>query len=199
MLRAAGARVTGVDVDASAVEPSAGLLNLDAATTRIELTTLSGIHNAPSRLGLALALAAAAGAPVRMADDVVNRLAVPVAGDDLLAPFLDIEIPPDPRPPARQHRAVTIAARRPRFEPRNMDFAGGLARWDLDRGSLEYDDEPSYLTDYRAADDRSATLASAVPQPRGSAALVQAIVPCAVLSALTLPVPSRFMGGSRLG
>jgi hypothetical protein len=38
-------------------------------------------------------MAAAAGAPVRLADTVMDRLAVPVAGDDLLGPLLD-RVPP---------------------------------------------------------------------------------------------------------
>jgi hypothetical protein len=183
LLRAAGARVTGVDIDASAAEAPGGFLDPDAATTRIELATDSVIRNAPSRLTLALALAAAAGAPVRVADAVMDRLAVPVDGDDLLAPFLDFEPPPDPRLEAKARRtggrplrAVRIAARRPRFEPRNMDFADGLDRWDLERGVLGDTDQTSHLTDYQVtAGDGSAALSAAVPQPRGGAALVQTI------------------------
>jgi hypothetical protein len=175
MLRAAGARITGVDIDASGAGAPAGLLDAEAITTRIELSGLSGARNAPSRLGLALALAAASGAPVRVADDVVNRLAVPVEGDDLLTPFLGLEPPPDPRKARRLPPVASIAARRPRFEPRNLGFEAGLDRWDLDAGSLT-EAGPAHLDDYQvSAGDRAATLASAVPQPRGSAALVQTI------------------------
>jgi hypothetical protein len=188
LLRAAGARVTGVDVDASAIEAPAGLLDPETVTTRIELTSVSAVRNAPSRLGLALALAAAAGAPVRVADDVMDRLAVPVEGDDLLTPFLDLEPPSDPRLEAKHQRTSgpgarrlprvvrVIAARRPRFEPLNMAFADGLERWDLDRGFSGETGPSSHLTDYQVtAGDRSAILASAVSQPRGSATLVQTI------------------------
>ena len=201
LLRAAGARVTGVDIDASVPDAaggrpsngadatatpagsSAGFLDPEAVTTRIELTGLSAVRYAPSRLGLALALAAAAGAPVRVADDLMNRLAVPVEGDDLLAPFLDLEPPRDPRLEAKMRRTgrpprlvLRIAARRPRFEPRNMAFAGGLERWDLDRGLPGDPDQSSDLTEYKvSAGDQTAILSSAVPQPQESAILAQTI------------------------
>jgi hypothetical protein len=42
MLRAPGARVTGVDIEASAIEASPGPLNPGEVTARIELTGLSG-------------------------------------------------------------------------------------------------------------------------------------------------------------
>jgi bifunctional DNase/RNase len=185
LLRAAGARVTGVDIDASGADTPGLFLDPATATTRIELTSHSVIRNAPSRLTLALALALAAGAPVRVADAVMDRLAVPVRGDDLLTPFLDLEPPPDPRFEAKLRRtggrrppamALRIASRCIRFEPRNMAFADGLDRWDLDPGLLYDADQPSHLTDYQVtAGDGSAALSSAVPAPRDCAALVQTI------------------------
>jgi hypothetical protein len=127
-------------------------------------------------------MAAAVNAPVRLADALLDRLAVPVSGDDLLSPFLD-RVPPAGQP-------VTLPGQRPRYEPRNLSFTDGLARWDLDRGSPHQADEDSgsrptdedsgsrRQTDgsYSAdADGQTAILSSAVPQPRGSAALVQVI------------------------
>ena len=56
---------------------------------------------------------------------------------------------------------------RPRFEPRNIDFADGLDRWDLD-GGAGYDCSAT-------ADGPSAVLSWVVPRPAGTAALVQAI------------------------
>jgi len=72
--------------------------------------------------------------PVRLADAVPGRLAVPVPGDDLLTPFLGrvppaAWPPPGPRPPRWPLAALPA---RPRYEPRNRDFAGGLDRRDLD-------------------------------------------------------------------
>ena len=60
-------------------------------------------------------MAAAAGAPVRLADAVMDRLAVPVPGDDLLAPFLDrvppvAQVPPGRGLPAGRGRASRPAA-----------------------------------------------------------------------------------------
>ena len=70
---------------------------------------------------------------------------------------------------------ATLPAKRPRFEPRNLDFAGGLDRWDLDSGSRR-DADPSRPQDYTAAADGDrAVLSSAAPRPAGSASLVQSV------------------------
>ena len=137
---------------------------------------LAGTRQVTADLGLGLALAAAAGAPVRLADAVMDRLAVPVPGDDLLTPFLD-RVPPAAR--ARPGHGLpdwpmaTLPRRRPRYEPRNLDFAAGLDRWDLDAGpGSAPDSEPDYAA---AAEAESAVLSSSVPRPAGSAVLVQAI------------------------
>ena len=71
--------------------------------------------------GYGLKLAVAAGAPVRVADEVMDRLAVPVHGEDVHAPFL---LPAADRPPGRP-------GQRRRFGPRNMAFTDGLDRWEL--------------------------------------------------------------------
>jgi hypothetical protein len=125
---------------------------------------------------------------VHVSDPLMERFAVPVEDGDLLAPFLDIWPPPDRRfAAALQQRALAIAGRRPRFEPRNMGFADGLDRWDLDLGGVGPFADASQADagagaqappagDYTAsAAEGSAMLSSAVPQPRGSAALVQTI------------------------
>ena len=174
LLRAAGATVTGVDLEVTAADIDE--LSPDVTVARIELGGPAGAWQVTARLGLGLAMAAAAGAPVRLADAVLDRLAVAVPGDDLLGPFLD-------RVPSAERRfraapwpaLVGRLARRPRYEPRNLAFADGLDRWDLDRGSLRETD-PSGLPDYSAAaEGRSAILSSDVPRPAGSAALVQTI------------------------
>jgi hypothetical protein len=176
LLRAAGATVTGVDIDVTTAD--ADELSPDAAVARIGLSGPAGTRQVMAALGLGLAMAAAAGAPVRLADEVLDRVAVPVPGEDLLGPLLDRAPPVAQVLPGRGpvgSLMAAVPAKRPRFEPRNLDFAGGLDRWDLDASSRPEAD-PSRPADYRAeADGESAVLSSAVPRPAGSAALVQAI------------------------
>ena len=178
LLGAARAQVTGVDVDVT----DAGAVELSSAVcvARIGLAGLAGTRQVIADLGLGLALAQAVGAPVRLAADVLDRLAAPAPGDDLLTPFLD-RVPADGRVrpggglPGRAEAA--LPARRPRYEPRNLDFAAGLDRWDLDpvpgpAPGSEPDAEPGYVA---TAEADCAVLSSAVPRPAGSAALVQTI------------------------
>jgi hypothetical protein len=169
LLRAARAGVTGVDIDLT--EDSADQLSPEVTVARIALAAPGGTRQVTAGLGLGLALAAAAAAPVRLADAVLDRLAVPVPGDDLLTPFLD-RVPPNARAPADRGLA-TLPGRRPRYEPRNLDFADGLDRWDLDAGP---DPGPYAGPDYAVtAEGSSAVLSSEVPRPAGAGALVQAI------------------------
>ena len=178
LLGAAHTRVTGVDIDVT--EAGAAELSPEVTVARIGLAGPAGTRQVTADLGLGLALAAAAGAPVRLADAVLDRLAVPVPGDDLLTPFLD-RVPPAARTqPGRGLPGwplATLPGRRPRYEPRNLDFSEGLDRWDLDAGPGS---EPEAGTeaepDYSAATDGpSAVLSSDVPRPGGSAALLQAV------------------------
>jgi hypothetical protein len=180
LLGAAGARVTGVDIDVT--EAGAAELSPEVTVARIGLAGPAGTRQVTADLGLGLALAAAAGAPVRLADAVMDRMAVPVPGDDLLTPFLD-RVPPAARTqPGHGQRGwplATLPGRRPRYEPRNLDFAGGLDRWDLDAWSGPDPDQPGAADGERdyaaAAEGPCAILSSAIPRPAGSAALVQAI------------------------
>ena len=68
---------------------------------------------------------------------------------------------------------------RPRYEPRNLDFADGLDRWDLDCWPGPAPDRPGApegASDYAAvADGPCALLSATAPRPAGSAALVQAV------------------------
>ena len=170
LLGAARARVTGVDIDVT--DAGAAELSPEVTVVRIGLAGPAGTRQVTADLALGLALAAAAGVPVRLADAVLDRLAVPVPGDDLLTPFLD-HVPSVAR--ARPGHGLpgwpmaTLPGRRPRYEPRNLDFGAGLERWDLDAG-------PGSAPDYAAAAEAdSAVLSSTVPRPAGSAALLQAI------------------------
>jgi hypothetical protein len=91
LLDAARARVTGVDIEVT--DADATVLSPDVAVARVTVTGPAGRRQVTADLGLGLALAAAAPAPVRLGDGVLERLAVPVPGDDLLTPFLD-RVPP---------------------------------------------------------------------------------------------------------
>ena len=178
LLHAVNASVTSVDLDVTAADTTK--LTPQSAVARVVLTGPAGTRQVTAPFGLGLAVAAAADAPVRLPDAVLDRLAVPVSGDDLLTQLLDHV------PPAARERP-SRARRRPRFEPRNLDFTDGLDRWDLDltdqedysaaadgldRWDLALTDREDYTA---AADGPCAVLSSAVPRPAGSAALVQAI------------------------
>ncbi len=68
LLRAAGARVTAVDVDE---------LGPEVTVARIELATPAGPEHVTARLLDGLAAAIISGAPIRVAHAVMDRLAVP--------------------------------------------------------------------------------------------------------------------------
>ena len=179
LLSAARVRVTGVDIDVT--EAGVAELRPEVTVTRIGLAGPTGTRQVTADLGLGLALAAAAAAPVRLADTVLDQLAVPVPGDDLLTPFLGGVPPaawPPPGPTPPRWPLATLRGR-PRYEPRNLDFAAGLDRWDLDSlpgpaqdGPGAADEEPDYAA---AAEGPSVVLSGTVPRPGGSAVLVQAI------------------------
>jgi hypothetical protein len=174
LLGAAGANVTEVDIEATAADVDE--LSPQVTVARIRLAGSAGAREVTADLGLGLAMAAAAGAPVRLAEALMDRVAVPVPGEDLLTPFLD-RVPPVARAlPGHGLPGwplATLPGKRPRYEPRNLDFTNGLDRWDLDSGFWG-DANPSQ--DYSASvDGQGAVLSSAVPRPAGSAALVQAV------------------------
>ena len=114
LLRAAGASVTGVDIDVT--EADIDELSPQVAVARIGLGGPAGARQVTAGLGLGLAMAAAAGAPVRLADAVLDRLAVPVPGDDLLGPFLDRVPPVGQARPAVSYRPAS-AGRWPPCRP----------------------------------------------------------------------------------
>jgi hypothetical protein len=176
LLHAAGASVTGVDIDVTGADTEE--LSPQTSVARIGLSGHAGTREVSAALGLGLAMAAAAGAPVRLADEVMDRVAVPIPGDDLLGPLLG-HVPPlaqvSPGHAPAGWAVGILPGQRPRFEPRNLDFADGLDRWDLECGSRREAD-PAGPQDYSAAaDGQSAVLSSAAPRPAGSAALVQSL------------------------
>ena len=154
LLAAAGVTVTAVDIDE---------LGPEVTAARIELGTPAGTRQVVGRLGDGLALAAAAGAPVRVADPVMDRLAVPIGDGDLLGTML-------------QREPATTRHELPRRAPRNLAFADGLDGWIL-RGRFLRDVSGSHWQDYSAAAEGPfATLRSAVPEPHGAACLGQEIL-----------------------
>jgi RNA polymerase sigma factor (sigma-70 family) len=78
LLGAADGTVTGVDID----ELGPGVL-----AAQVGVAGPAGTRQVTADPGSALALAAALEVPVRVAGALMDRLAVPVSGDDLLGPF----------------------------------------------------------------------------------------------------------------
>ncbi len=154
LLCAAGASVTGVDIDE---------LGPEVTAARIALTSPAGTQHVTARLAEGVAVAITAGAPVRVADTMMDRLAVPLPGNDRPVPLPD---------PALALAALSID-HRPRYEPRNLAFADGLDGWLLN-GSFAEHASHSHWQDYAcAAEGGIAVLSAAVPQPGGFAFLGQ--------------------------
>ena len=153
LLHAAGTRVTAVDVDE---------LGPEVTVARIELATPAGPGQVTARLLDGLAMAVISGARIRVANAVMDRLAVPAGvGQD----------GPMPEQTARDLRIDL----RPRYEPRNLDFAAGPDHWMLG-GSFTENAVQSHWQDYSAAAGHgTAVLSAAVPQPEGFAWLAQEI------------------------
>jgi bifunctional DNase/RNase len=117
LLRAAGVTVTGVDIDeldpALTAGPRRGRDTAQAAA-RIQFTAAgsAGLRQITVRIGYALAMAAATGAPLRVADHLMDQLAVP-AQSDLVDQFTgDV---PLPRP---RHGLSRLIRRGPRVRQR---------------------------------------------------------------------------------
>ena len=165
LLRAADARVTGVDIDE---------LGPEVAGARIRLAGPAGPQTVTARLAEGIAVAIATGAPLRVADAVMDRLARPPAregAEPAQAPEPTISPAPQERGPAGQ--PADRLRRRPRFEPRNLAFADGLDGW-LFAGNFSEHASESHWHDYAcAAENGSVVLSSAVPEPAGFAALGQ--------------------------
>jgi RNA polymerase sigma-70 factor, ECF subfamily len=154
LLRAAGARVTSVDIDE---------LGPEVTGARVELASHEGTRHVLARLPEGIAVAITAGVPIRVADVLMDRLATPAPGD--------LEPGPMPEQTARDLGPML----RPRYEPRNMTFADGLDRWAFG-GTFSQHASQAHWADYTcAAEDGAAVLSAAVPEPAGFAFLGQEI------------------------
>jgi hypothetical protein len=111
LMSAAGGSVTGVEIhpDRADIEE----VTEQTCTARIELGGPSGTRHVAARLDLGLTLAVVSGAPVLVADAVMDRLAVPMPDGDALAPFGDALAASGQAGPVRaeRERAVFVAGR----------------------------------------------------------------------------------------
>lgn len=168
LLRAADATVTGVDVDD---------LGADITAARIGLSGPAGTRSVAARLPDGLAVAIAAGAPIRVAGALLDRLAVQVTPGSRPGPITGqpAEVTGQAGPVPEQTAFDLRLDIRPRYEPRNMTFADGLHRWEIG-GSFSQHVSQAHWQDYScAAEDGAAVLYSAVPRPEGFAFLGQEI------------------------
>ncbi|MGD0066253.1 MAG: hypothetical protein ABSB76_22755, partial [Streptosporangiaceae bacterium] len=151
LLQAAGVTLAGVTVTD---------LGPGVTATRIAIAGPGGTRPVTASLADGLTLAVIAGAPLAVDDPVMDRLARPVTGPDLLSQF-------------RSQQTFTRGLRR-RFEPRNMTFTDGLDRWQLGGTFLRQGTGLDYSA---TTEDGRAILAATVPEPAGFAFLAQEIEP----------------------
>lgn len=159
LLRAAGTSVTGVDISE---------LGPEVTVARIGLAGPGGPAHVMARLPDGLAMAITAGAPIRVADAVLDRMALPGPGGGPRLPGREF-----PEVPAQAARELGLADR-PRYEPRNMTFADGLAGWWLG-GSFTEHPLAAHWQDYAVTTDGGSVALFAIPQPEGFAFLGQEI------------------------
>ncbi|MGH3247158.1 MAG: hypothetical protein ACRDOI_13230, partial [Trebonia sp.] len=126
--------------------------------TRIGIAGPGGTRPVTASLADGLTLAVIVGAPLAVDDPVMDRLARPVTGSDLLSQFRSQETS---RGPLRR-----------RFEPRNTAFTGGLDHWQLGGTFLRQGTGFDYSA---ASEDGRVILAAAGPAPAGFAFLAQEI------------------------
>jgi bifunctional DNase/RNase len=152
LLDAAGITVTGVTVTD---------LGPEVTATRIDIAAHGANRQVTTRLADGLTLAVITGAPLAVEDPVMDRLAEPVTGPDLLSPFRRRQQPP-----------LEKAGRHRRFEPRNMAFTDDLDGWRLAGTFLRQGAGFDYSG---TTEDGRAILTAATPEPAGFAILSQDI------------------------
>ena len=152
MLQAVGATVTGVEIAELGPEVTAARIGING-------------RQVTARVVEGLAVAIATGAPVRVADAVMDRLAVPIGTTPVRKPGPKL---PGPRLAPRR-------SNRPRYSPRNLTFAEGLSGWRFGGSFAEHLSE-SHWHDYTCeTEDGTVAIASAVDEPAGFAMLGQEV------------------------
>lgn len=151
LLRGAGVTLAGVTVTD---------LGPGVTVTQIGIAGPGQLRPVTASLADGLTLAVITGAPLAVDNPVMDRLARPVTGPDLLSQFRSQETPP--RSFSRE------------FEPRNMAFTDGLDYWQLGGTFLRQGTGFDYSA---TAEDGQAILAAAGPEPTGHAFLSQEIEP----------------------
>ena len=149
LLDAAGITVTAVTVTE---------LGPGVTAARVDIAVPGGTRQVTTRLADGLALAVITGAPLAVDGPVMDRLAEPVTGPDLLSPF--------------RSRMEEAAEPGPRFEPRNLAFTDGLRGWQLVGPHLRQATGLDYSC---TTEDGRAILTEAVPEPAAFAFLSQQI------------------------
>ena len=181
LLAAAGGSVTCVAIDE---------LGPNVLAAQIEVASPAGPQQVTAPPGSALALAAALEVPVRVPDALMDRLAIPVTGDDLLGPFLARTLArpsgphhgrssgphPGPHPGPHDgphHRPSSGPSSGPHHGPQNLAFADGLDGWAVG-GRSWAEVTGAHWNDYAVTvADGAATLSATVPQPYGDIFLGQ--------------------------
>ena len=139
LLQGAGVTLAGVTVTD---------LGPGVTATRIDIAGPGGTRPVTASLADGLTLAVITDAPLAVDDPVMDRLARPVTGPDLLSQF-------------RRQQTPSRPSRR-RFEPRNMAFTDGLDHWQLGGTFLRQGTRFDYSA---TSEDGRAILAAAVPEP----------------------------------
>jgi RNA polymerase sigma factor (sigma-70 family) len=149
LLDAAGITVTAVTVTE---------LGPGVTATRVDIAGPGGARQVTTRLADGLALAVITGAPLAVDGPVMDRLAEPVTGPDLLSPF--------------RGRMQEDLGQGARFEPGNLAFTDGLHRWRLAGPHLRQVTGLDYSC---TTEDGRAILTAARPEPAAFAFLNQEI------------------------
>jgi hypothetical protein len=164
--------VTGVDIDE---------LGPEVTAARIAVNGPAGPQQVTARLADGLAVAITTGAPVRVAETVMDWLAVPAAPSspgrsDYSGPGSSDHPRATPGVPAKPGALVRAPRRpRPRYEPRNLTFADGLDGWLFGGSFTEHASQPHWHDYACAAEHGAAVISSAVPEPAGFAMLGQEV------------------------
>ena len=145
--------MTSVDIDE---------LGPGVPVARIGLTGLAGRGNVMARLPDGLGIAITAGTPIRVADAVMDRLAVPASPGS--APDSGPGSVPGPVAGVPEQTASELSPLKPRYEPRNMAFAEGLSGWLLDGSFREH--PADHWKDYAAAADNGTAVLHAARRIR---------------------------------